>query len=200
MAAALEEEVEWLSCPLVWGQSETRAHSHGRDCHRHRSRGQKRRCCQVQLEDCHAPYFECHPSPRSSEHGGEAAATEDPDLKELLELGLEVTSFLQGSAKSLGEENMKVPSPEPPIEELQKCVTWRAWAYKTPSWWQELTVIPGMDNYKKLPCEVWASFQLPKRRVNYARWGMTIRFHLHCCVFATTRLHLCLPGYLGNSA
>ena len=53
-------------------------------------------------------------------------ATEDPDLEELLELGPEVTCFLQGSAESSGEENMKVPSPKPPIEELQKWVTWKA--------------------------------------------------------------------------
>ena len=31
-----------------------------------------------------------------------------------------------GSAKSLREENMKVPSPKPTIEELQKWVTWKA--------------------------------------------------------------------------
>ena len=77
-------------------------------------------------EDCHAPYFEYHPSWRSSESGGEAVATEDPDLEELLELGSEVTCFLQVSAESLGEENVKVPSPKTPIEELQKWVTWKA--------------------------------------------------------------------------
>ena len=77
-------------------------------------------------EDCCAPYFEYHPSQRSLESGGEAAVTEDLNLEELPELGLEITCFLQGSAKSLGEENMKVPSPKPLIEELQKWVTWKA--------------------------------------------------------------------------
>ena len=115
------------------------------------------------LEDCHAPYFEHHPSQRSLESRGEAAATEDPNLEELLELGLEVICFLQGSAKSLGEENMKAPSSEPPIEELQKWVTWKAQAYETPSWWQELTMVPRVDNYEKLAHEIQASFQLPKR-------------------------------------
>ena len=115
---------------------------------------------QVWLEDCCAPYFEYHPSQRSLESKGDVVTTEDLNLEEPLELGPEV---LQGSAKSSEEENVKVPSPKPPIEELQKWVTWKAWAYETPSWWQELTVVPEVDDYKKLAHEVWASFQLPKR-------------------------------------
>ena len=58
---------------------------------------------------------------------------------------------------------MKVPSSKPPIEELEKWVTWKAQAYETPSWWQELTMVPEVDDYEKLACEVQASFQLPKR-------------------------------------
>ena len=53
----------------------------------------------MQPEDCHAPYFEYHPSQRSLESGGEAVATEDPDLEELLELGPEVTCFLRGQLR-----------------------------------------------------------------------------------------------------
>ena len=87
----------------------------------------------MQPEECHAPYFEYHPSGQSSESRGEVAATEDFNLEELLELGPEVTCFLQGSAESSEEENVKVP----PIKELQKWVTWRAQANETPSWWQE---------------------------------------------------------------
>ena len=163
MAAALEEEIEWLSHTLVWSWVETQTQSCSRDCHRPRSRGQKRRCCQGWSEDCHAPYFEYQPSQRNSEPRGGAVATEDLNLEEPPELGPEVTCFLQGSAESLEEENMKVPSSEPPIEELQNLVTWKAQAYKTPGWWQELTMVPGVDDYGKLACEVWASFWLLKR-------------------------------------
>ena len=74
----------------------------------------------MQPEDYCAPYFEYHPSQRSLESRGEAVATKDLNLEEPLELGLEVTCFLQGSAENLGEENVKVPSLKPPIEELQK--------------------------------------------------------------------------------
>ena len=101
MAATLEKEIEWMSCPLIRGQLETQAHSQSRDHHRCRSRGRKRKHHQVWPEDCHAPYFEYHPSQRSLESGGEAAAIRDLDLEEPPELGPEVTCFLQGSAESL---------------------------------------------------------------------------------------------------
>ena len=79
---------------------------------------------------------------------GDAVATEDLNLEEPLESGPEVTCFLQGSAESSEEENVKAPFPEPPVGELQKLVTWKARAYKTPSWWQELTIVPGVDDYE----------------------------------------------------
>ena len=134
MAAALEEEIEWLSCPLIRSWSETRAHSQSRDCHRCRSWGQKRRCCQVQLEDCHAPYFKYHPSWRGSESKGDMEAMEDFNLEDLPELGPEVICFLQGSVESSEEENMEMPSHLPPIEALEKLVTWRPQVYETPNW------------------------------------------------------------------
>ena len=87
---------------------------------------------------------------------------EDFNLEDLPELVLEITCFLLGPVES-SEENMKMLSPEPPIEELEKWVTWRAQAYETPSWWQELAMVPEVDNPKKLAHEVWASFWLPKR-------------------------------------
>ena len=115
------------------------------------------------LEDCCATHFEYNPPLRSLEPRGEEAATKDLNLGEPPELVPEITYFLQGSAESMGEEDVKAPSLKPPIEDLQKWVTWKAWTCKTPSWWQELTVVLGVDDYKKLACEVWASFQFPKR-------------------------------------
>ena len=110
------------------------------------------------LEDCHTPYFEYHPSQRSLDSEGDTAATEDLNLEEPLELGPEVTCFLQGSVKNSEEERKKTPSPKPPIEELQRWVTWKAQAVETPNWWQELTKIPDVDDYEKLAHEVQASF------------------------------------------
>ena len=86
------------------------------------------------------------------------AAIEDSNVEELLELGPEVTCFLRGSAESSEEENVKVPSPKPPVEKLQRLVTWKVQAYETPSWWQELIMVPGVDDHEKLAQEVQAFF------------------------------------------
>ena len=56
----------------------------------------------MQLEDCHAPYFEYHPSQKSSESEGEVAAIEDLNFEELPELGPGVTCFLPGVSQEFG--------------------------------------------------------------------------------------------------
>ena len=162
MVAILEEEIEWLSCPLVRSQPEVWACSKSRDHHACRSRGQKRRQCQVLPEDCLAPYFEYHPSRRNLESGREAAATKDPNLDEPLELGPEVTCFLRWSAEN-SEEEEKAPPPKPPVKEFCKWVTWKAEACEMPSWWRELMAVPEIEDCEKLAREVWASFWLPIR-------------------------------------
>ena len=161
MAVALEEEIEWLSFPLARSQPELRTHSRSRDHQIHGSRGQKRRCHQMQPEGCPAPYFKYHPSRRNSESGGEVMATKDPDLEELLELGPEVACFLRGSAKNSEEE--KAPSPKLPVKELHKWVAWKAEACEIPGWWTELLAVPEVQDCKEFAQKVWASFQLPKR-------------------------------------
>ena len=122
MVATLEEEIEWLSCPLTRSWSESWAHFRSWDCCRWRSRGWKRRHCQGWPEDCHAPYFKYHPSQRGSGSEGNEEAPKDFNLEDPLELGPEVDCFLQGPVESSEEENMKMPSPKPPIEELEKWV------------------------------------------------------------------------------
>ena len=99
--AALEEEIERLSWPITRGQVDAHAHSRSWHCHRRRSRGQKRRCHQVQPEESNAPYFEYHPPWRGPESEEEEAAM-DFDLEALLELGPEIDHFLQGPAESSG--------------------------------------------------------------------------------------------------
>ena len=158
MAVTFEEEIEWLSHPLTRSQLEAQAHSWSRNHHRCKSRGWKRRCCQVQLEDCHAPYFEKHPSLRVSEPEKDEEAPEEFNLEDLPELRPEVNCFLWGPVESSEEENTKMPSPKPLIEELEKWVTWRAQTYEIPGWWQELFMVPGVDDHEKLAHEVWASF------------------------------------------
>ena len=52
---------------------------------------------------------------------------------------------------------------KPLTEELKNWVTWRAQTCETPNWWQELVIVPGVDNCEKLAHEVQVSFGLPQR-------------------------------------
>ena len=113
------------------------------------------------LKDYCAPYFEYHPPWRGLEPKEDEEASAEFDLETLPELGLEVNHFLQGPAESSEEEDRGMPSPEPPVEELENWVTWRAKMQDMPGWWQELVEVPGVDDPEKLAQEVWASFQLP---------------------------------------
>ena len=97
------------------------------------------------LEESPAPYFEYNPPWRGP------ASEEDEALLDFdLEALLEVDCFLQGLADSTGEEDRKWSSPEPPVEDLESWVTWRAQVHDMPDWWQELTEVPVIDDHKKL--------------------------------------------------
>ena len=172
--AILEEEIDWLSQSITRGQSEACAHSRSWDHCRWRSRGWKRRCCQVQLEESHAPYFEYHPPWRGPESEKEEEAPMDFNLEALLELGPEVNPFLQGLSESSGEEDRRMSSLELPVEVLESWVTWKAWMHNMPGWWQELAEVPGVEDHKKLAWEVWASFKLPWQ---ISKWHHVENYH-----------------------
>ena len=91
------------------------------------------------------PYFKYHLSWRVSESKEDEEAPEDVNLEDLPELRPEVNCFFWGPVESSEEENMRMPSPKPPIKELEKWVTWRTWTYETPSWWQEVVMVPGVE-------------------------------------------------------
>ena len=127
--------------------------------------------------------------------------TKDPNLEEPPELGPEVTCFLRKSAKNSEEEEEKVPSPKPPVKELHKWVTWKAEACKMPSWWKELMAIPEVEDWEKLPQEVQASFQLPKRASelhkmeNYHQALPALPCLLRRNFLPPPNFHLCLLRY-----
>ena len=133
--ATLEEDIEW------WGQN--------------------RRHCLVQPEESHAPYFKYNPPWRGPASEEDEEAVPDFNLEAPPELGLEVNCFLQGLAESLGEEDRKTSSPEPPVEDLESWVTWRDLVHDMSDWWQELTQVPGANDHEKLAQEVQAFFKLP---------------------------------------
>ena len=172
--ATLEEEIEWLSQSVTQSQSEAHTHSRSWDCHRQKSQGQNRRHCQVQLEGSPATYFEYSPPWKGPASEEDEEALLDFDLEAPPELGPEIDCFLQGLADSMGEEDRKRSSPEPPVEDFQSWVTWRAQVHDTPDWWQELTEVPGIDNHEKLAQEVWASFKLLQQ---ISKWHHVENYH-----------------------
>ena len=190
-AAALEEEIEWLSYPPTRTKPRVRIHSRSRDCGIHESRGWKSRHHQMQPESFPAPYFEYNPSRRNSESGREVMATEDSDLEGPLELEPEITSFLRGLAEN-SEEEEEAPPPESPLKELHRWVTWKAKMCKTPDWWRELLAVPGVPNCKKLVQKVQASFSHAKRVSEVNRMKNYYQAPLHNCV-SSERISSHLP-------
>ena len=82
-------------------------------------------------------------------------------LEPLPELGQEVIHFCQEPAGSSEEDDRNRSSPEHPVEEYERWVTWWAWVHDTPGWWPELAEIPGVDDHQELAWKVQASFELP---------------------------------------
>ena len=82
------------------------------------------------------------------------------DLGDLPELKAEVASFLQGLSETSGEEDTPL---EPPTSQPADWVRWRAEGCNLPTWWRELTAVPGEDT-ERLAREVRASFQFPQCR------------------------------------
>ena len=145
----LEEEIERLS--RMRAHSRSRVRSRRRDHWRSRERGRKRGHCQVsQSTDPEMP------SGNKESKGGDADLGEPPVLAPT------VASFLWGSletADNKGRETL----PEPTVLDFAEWVQWKAGKCDTPSWWMELSMVPGEDNTRELTRQVRASFGLPQQ-------------------------------------
>ena len=91
--------------------------------------------------------------------GEEGSKGGDADLGKLLELAPTVASFLWGSLETSDDEGREMP-PEPAVLDFAEWVQWKAGKCDTPSWWMELSMVPGEDNTRKLTRQVRASFGL----------------------------------------
>ena len=172
--ATLEEEIEQLSQSITQDWLEAHTHSRSWDHCRWKSWGWNRRCCPVWPEQSPVPYFKYNPPWRGPASEEDEKALLDFDLEAPSELGPEVDCFLQGPAESSGEEDRRISSPEPPVEDLESWVTWRARVHDMPDWWQELTEVPGVDDHEKLAWEVQASFELPWQ---ISKWHCVENYH-----------------------
>ena len=130
-----------------------------RDCQRSKGEGWKKRCHQVSFADKLAPSQSADPEMLSGKEGSEGR---DSDLGELPELKPAVASFLQGSPETSDDEGEKTPL-EPTVLDFAEWVPWKAERCDTPSWWMELSTVPGVDNTRKLARQVRASFELPQQ-------------------------------------
>ena len=91
---------------------------------------------------------------------GNESKGRDADLGELPELAPTVASFLHGSPKTSDNEG-KETLPEPTVMDFAEWVQWKAGKCDTPSWWMELSRVPGEDNTREPARQVRASFGLP---------------------------------------
>ena len=93
--------------------------------------------------------------------GKEGSKGGDSDLGEPPELKPAVASFLWGSPETSNDDGKEMP-PEPTVLDFAEWVHWRVERCDTPSWWMELSTVPGEDNTRKLARQVRASFELPQ--------------------------------------
>ena len=164
--AALQEKIERLSWSVTWGWPDAHAHSWIHNCQRRRSKGQSRRHHRVWPEESSVPFSEYSPpqwGPESREDREAKLPLLDFKLEPPPELGPEVNHFFKEPAGSSGEDDGSRSSPEPPVEEYKRWVTWQAWAHDMPDWWPELGEISDMDNHWELAWKVWASLKLPQQ-------------------------------------
>ena len=84
------------------------------------------------------------------------------NLGELPELKAEVASFLEGSSEASDGESEEMP-PELAVSKFANWVRWKVGKCDTPSWWVELSTVPGEDDTRRLAQEVRDSFQLPRQ-------------------------------------
>ena len=151
---ALEEEIERLGQMRACSQSRVKLRS--QDNWRSKGEGWKKRCHQVSFADELAPSQSADPEAPSGKRGLKA----ETDLGEPLELKPVVASFLWGSTETSDDEGEGMP-PEPTVLDFAEWVHWKAERCNTPSWWMELSTVPGEDNTRKLARQVRASFGLP---------------------------------------
>ena len=108
--------------------------------------GWKKRCCQVSFADKQAPNQSANPEMPSGKGGSKGR---DSDLGEPPELKPAVASFLWGSPEISDNEGEKTPL-EPTVLDFAEWVPWKAERCNTPSWWMELSTVPGEDDTRKL--------------------------------------------------
>ena len=83
------------------------------------------------------------------------------DLGPPPDLGPNVERFFSGP---VGKEDKEGYLPaESPVEEHEECIEWRGQVVDTLDWWQDLEMVPEVDDIQKLARKIWTFFELPHR-------------------------------------
>ena len=127
----LEEKIERLSWSITRGCLNACAHSWSHNWWSRRSQGWSRRCHRALLEGSPA-HSSMHSPPQWEDEEAEPPFLEF-NLGSPPELGPDVEHFFQDPADECGEDGGSHFPAEPPAEEYERWVEWRAWTVDTPS-------------------------------------------------------------------
>ena len=97
-----------------------------------------------------------------STHWGdmEETRTEEEDLEGLPPLDPYLEGFL--ARAEMGNDPQQALPPEASHNNSFKLVKWHINQLETPTWWWEVSKVPGQMNVQEFARQFWASFQLPK--------------------------------------
>ena len=102
----------------------------------------------MQFEDTLAPN---HPTDLKTGSSEEGTNGKDSDLEEPREL----------KPDTFEDKGDRTPL-EPAVSEFSQWVPWKAERCKTLEWWTKLSMVPAIEDCRKLAREVQASFGLPQ--------------------------------------
>ena len=108
---------------------------------------QEERCCQVSFASKPTPSQSADPGIPPGKMESEYSAS---NLGELPELKAEIASFLEGSSEMLDGESGEMPL-ELAVLKFADWVRWKVGKCDTPSWWAELSTVPGRTTLEDWP-------------------------------------------------
>ena len=147
----LQGDIERLSRRMR-STSQTHSKSSSKSCTRSQSRSQSRSWSR----SCSRAHSQSHPQSASWSRWPRSPDRPPP--------GRRVT-FREPEVEPNPEEGVEDYSLEPPVSDVETWLEWQAGQLGTPTWWSELTAIPGMKDPQKLTHKIWASFYIPKVRM-----------------------------------
>ena len=184
-AATLEEEIEWLSHPLIQTQSETQTHSCSRDHYRHRSRGQKEKALPGAARGLLCPLLQVQPSSKEFGAQGRGGSHQGSQFGRAARIGAIGHLLPPRVNQEFGRGRHEGTFPQTPNRRPKEMGN-----LEDPDVWN--TQLLARVNHGAWGGQLWKSWHVTYRllfnsqrgQVNYAGWRTPIRHCLHCHVFS----------------